>query len=115
MSDIDPERFRLTGELAKPGMRRAKRKSLPFAQVPLDRLTNRQRDSILPPRTRLWLYLLIKSRAGRNPVRLTNPKAAEIGLDRYAKARALAHLRRAGFVAVEQRGKEAPVVTVLAL
>jgi hypothetical protein len=113
VSDIDPERFRLTGDLAKPVMRRAKRKRVPFAQVPLDCLTDRQGDAIFPPRTRLWLYLLIKSRAGRNSVRLTNPKVAEIGLDRHAKSRALAQLRRAGLVSVVQQGSEAPIVNVM--
>jgi hypothetical protein len=47
-------------------------------------------------------------------VRLTNQMAGEIGLDRFAKARALAQLREAGLVSVTQRGREAPVVTVSA-
>jgi hypothetical protein len=85
-----------------------------FARTPLGWLTDRHRDAIFPPRTRLWLYLLIKTREGRKPVRLTNLLAAEIGLDRHAKARALAQLRRAGLVSITQQGFEAPVVTVLA-
>ena len=46
-------------------------------------------------------------------VRLTNSKAAEIGLDRHAKSRALAQLRQAGLVSVVQQGSEAPIVNVL--
>jgi hypothetical protein len=111
---IDPDRFRLTViplEPSKP--QRMPRSWERFARTPLGWLTDRHRDAIFPPRARLWLYLLIKTREGRKPVRLTNQMAVEIGLDRFAKARALAQLREAGLVSVAQHGLEAPVVTVL--
>jgi len=40
--------------------------------------------------------------------------AVAIGLDRHAKARALAQLKKIGIVAATQTGRQAPVVTVLA-
>lgn len=110
---IDPERFRFTADQTKHGVRHGKRKSVPFAKVPLDQLTDRRWDEIYPPRVRLWFYLVVKSRSGRNSVRLTNQKAAEIGLDRHGKSRALARLQSAGLVSVIQQGLEAPVISVL--
>jgi hypothetical protein len=66
---------------------RMKRSGVLFARTTLPWLTDPRLDAVYPPRTRLWLYLLIKTREGRKPVRLTNKMAAEIGLDRHAKDR----------------------------
>jgi hypothetical protein len=59
-----------------------------WAPVPLAELLDRGNDEIYPARTRLLLYLVIKSRRGQRPVRLTNEMAAEIGLDRRRKCEA---------------------------
>ena len=116
MPDIDPfdpERFRLGPGESNPVARRMQRSSVLFARSPRTWLTDRRWDAVYPPRTRLWLLLLIKSKEGRKSVRLTNEMAAEIGLDRHAKARALARLKKAGLVSVPPTGHEVPVVTVL--
>ena len=117
MSDIDPfdpRRFRLGPGKPTPVARRMQRSSVPFARSLLPWLTDRRWDAIYPPRTRLWLLLLIKSKEGRDSVRLTNSMAAEIGLDRHAKARALAQLKRVGLISVTQTGHKVPIVAVLA-
>jgi len=41
--------------------------------------------------------------------------AAEIGLDRHAKARALARLKKAGVVSVMHLGNEVPLITSVAM
>ena len=56
-----------------------------WAAVTLDELTDRCRDGIYPARTRLLLFLRIKSRRGQKPVTLTNAMAEEIGLSRQKK------------------------------
>jgi hypothetical protein len=111
---LDPERFRL--KVAPSGKsHRMKRSGVLFARTPLPWLTDRRLDTVYPPRTRLWLYLLIKTREGCKSVRLTNEMAAEIGLDRHAKARALARLKKAGLVSVMHLGNEVPLITSVAM
>jgi hypothetical protein len=108
---LDPERFRLkTAPPGKPS--RMKHSSVPFARVLLPWLTDRRFDGIYQPPVRLWLLLLIKTREGRIQVRLTNEMAAEIGLSRHAKLRALACLEEARLVSVTHFGKAAPLVQV---
>lgn len=107
---LDPERFRL-----QLGSNPPKPARLPFARTWLPCLTGREWDDVYPPRTRLWLLLLIKSREGRRPVRLTNKLAQEIGLDRYAKTRALARLERAGLVSVTRFEGKMPLVNITAV
>lgn len=84
-----------------------------WASVPLAELTDRRNDGIYPARARLLLYLAIKSRRGQKPVRLTNEMAAEIGLDRPLKCKALRYLESQGCVTVVQVGQQAPWVTLL--
>jgi hypothetical protein len=121
IAPLDPELFRLNVPASEPGKpepskpQRMKRSSVSFARTPLPWLTDPRWDAVYPPRTRLWLLLLIKTREGCKPVRLTNAMVGEIGLDRHAKARALAQLKRAGLVSMVQTGNEAPLVTVRAV
>ena len=56
-----------------------------WAAVTLEELTDRRRDGTFSARTRLLLYLRIKSRRGQKPVVLTNTMTEEIGLDRQAE------------------------------
>jgi hypothetical protein len=83
-----------------------------WAAVTLEELTNRRRDGTFSARTRLLLYLRIKSRRGQKPVVLTNTMAEEIGLDRRQKRICLNYLEACGDVAVERQGKRSPVVSV---
>ena len=83
-----------------------------MGSVPLEELTDRQRDGTYSARTRLLLYLRIKSRRGQKPVVLTNAMAEEIGLDRHQKRICLNYLMDCGDIDVERQGKRNPVVTV---
>jgi hypothetical protein len=83
------------------------------APVPLAELLDRGNDEIYSARTRLLLYLAIKSRRGQRPVRLTNEMAAEIGLDRRRKCEALRYLESQGRVTVVQVGQHVPWVYLL--
>lgn len=76
-------------------------------------LTNPVWRSFYPAKTRLLLYLRIRSNRGRWPVRFTNAMAAEIGLDRAAKSRCLHQLEADGLIEIEQAGKSTPVVKLL--
>ena len=72
-------------------------------------LDSRYRD-ILSPKTPLYLFLQIKTRDGRKPVRLTNATAADLGLDRHHKSRYLHELEKIGAVRVERSGLAVPLV-----
>jgi hypothetical protein len=76
-------------------------------------LLDRGNDEIYSARTRLLLYLAIKSRRRQRPVRLTNEMAAEIGLDRKRKCETLRYLESRGRVTVVQVGQHAPWVYLL--
>ena len=84
-----------------------------WASVPLAELLDRGNDEIYSARTRLLLYLAIKSRRGQRPVRLTNEMAAEIGLDRRRKCEALRYLESQDRVTVVQVGQHVPWVYLL--
>jgi len=84
-----------------------------WASVPLAELTDRRNDGIYSARTRLLLYLAIKSRRGQRPVRLTNEMAGEIGLGRQLKCETLRYLESQGRVTVVQAGQQVPWVTLL--
>jgi hypothetical protein len=45
-------------------------------------------------------------------VKLTNVALASNGVDRKGKKTALSQLRKAGLIAVEERGSRSPIVTV---
>jgi len=83
-----------------------------WASVPLAELTDRRRDGTYSARTRLLLYLRIKSRRGQKPVVLTNTMAEEIGLDRHQKCVCLGYLEAQGDISVERAGRKNPIVTV---
>jgi hypothetical protein len=84
-----------------------------FAAVPLDWLSDRRWDEVFPTRLRLYLYLVIKSRRGQKPVRLTNAMAAEIGLTKQSKMRTLRWLEARGFLRVVSRGSRTPLIDIL--
>ena len=94
----------------------AKARATPlWAKVPLEHLLNRQLDDLLyPARTRVLLFLMIKSRRGKQPVVFTNAMAAMIGVSRWQKNRHLKTLVSLGLVTVAWSGHASPVVTVVA-
>jgi hypothetical protein len=115
---FDPERFRLTpeqqaaiGATNKPKSRR--RQQGKFVQVP--ELWREQLVSIDAHAAtyRVALHLLYEAwRADSRYVKLTNGALAKLRVSRFSKARALAQLRKAGLIAVEQRPGSNPIVTV---
>ncbi len=101
-----------TSKLRQPPKRLPRTPGL-WAPVTLEELTNRHHDGIYSARTRLLLYLRIKTKRGEREWRLTSEQAAEIGLDRREKSRSLRYLEQHGYVSVSQRGHQVPVVMVM--
>ena len=114
--DFDPDKLRLpeyqTAAAAKPS--RMPRTNRPFAIAHLDLLVaGGALNVLLPAPARLYFHLQYASRRGARPVRLTNNDAAQLGLGRQAKSRALQFLEKHGIVSVERVGKRSPSVTIL--
>jgi hypothetical protein len=87
-------------------------RSRDFAKVQLAQLTDRKWNALFPERCRVYLYLVIQSRGGRRDVRFSNEMAAEIGLIRQSKQRALRWLEKAGLVEVQCLQSQVSVVRV---
>jgi hypothetical protein len=60
---------------------------------------------LFPPRSRLLLVLMYRSREGRKKVRLTAAIAAEAGIPNLDKSRYARELERQGLVRVEREGQ----------
>jgi hypothetical protein len=133
VNPLDPERFRLYVDPAKPDtpesqnsqQQRPKRPSaehmrrLPmlFVRVPVSWFTG---DDPRPcpfegPRGRLFLLLLHLSRWGQRPVILTTTVAEQIGLSRAVRWKHLRQLERDRWVAIERNGNKAVVVRPIVL
>ena len=98
-----------TGRLRKRG-------PLPvlWVRIPLPWFTRPHRGRWrLSPSTRLLCLLLHETGEGQRPLLLSNQRAAEIGLSRFAKRRALAELEADGFVRVERADRNLPQVWLL--
>jgi hypothetical protein len=113
----EPAALSATGVLKVRPARKAKRLQQDtdylWAQVPLWQLVDRSWDSFYPPKTRVLLYLRIRSHHGKYCVRFTNQMAAEIGLDRFQKSRYLRGLEALGLVAITRNGRSTPEVAVV--
>jgi hypothetical protein len=90
----------------------ASRKPL-WAKIQLADVLDRHQDVTYAAHIRLLVYLTVNSHDFRRVVRLTNRMAAEIGLTRVQKFKALRRLEVHGYVTVERCGQDVPVVTVL--
>src|SRR6516165_10884512 len=80
------------------------------APVTLAKLLDRRYHGLFPPRTRMYLYLQIKTRNGRDPIRLTDAMAIALGLYRGSKATCLRQLEAAGVVRVTRDQLLSPLV-----
>ena len=105
----------LTPRAPSSSPRRRQRSTESFARIPYAKgLALHQHDigsagwTIL-----LELDRLILEARGRNPVSLTNHHLRQYGVDRAGKWRALRKLEAAGVIAIERRGREAPLITHL--
>jgi hypothetical protein len=62
---------------------------------------------------RVALHLLREAwRTGNRTLKLANEVLARKGVDRMGKMRALQQLRKAGLIAVQERPKKSPIITV---
>jgi len=108
---FDPSRFRLDGEQpAKPRQRRTRQRFVMVPNMWVEQLAMvRAHGSTY----RVAFHLLERAwRSGVATVKLSNPMLAKAGVGREGKAVALRELRKAGLIAVEQRPRKAPVITV---
>jgi hypothetical protein len=72
-------------------------------RIELSELLDSRCHALYPPKTRLYLYLRVKTENGRKPVRLTGAMVADLGLDGQGKGRYLHQLEAAGVVRVRSR------------
>jgi hypothetical protein len=86
-----------------------------FVRVPISWLTKPPREQPFQPRDRLFLYLLFRSHWGQRPVVVTGAFAAEVGISRQSKTQILYGLERTGWIRIERRGRQAPIVRVMVL
>jgi hypothetical protein len=84
-----------------------------FARVLAKHLADRRADRTFHARARLYCLLMIESREGRRPVRLTNAMADGIGLTRFQKLRHLQRLEEDGLVVIARDRNATPIVTFL--
>ena len=98
---------------SRPRPERLQRNSGLFGVAPLPWLVSP--DCPLAARWRLYFLLQLKSYQGTEPIRLTNDRAAELGLDRFCKRRHLRELEILGLVAVKRVGKKVPEVTLCSI
>jgi hypothetical protein len=110
--DIDALREIQTAAPAAPTFQRQrqKRNTEYFVRIPIERARPLKHLS----GTAWWLWIelewLVFKSHGRNPVKLTSHSTP--GLSRFAKARALQQLVRAGVIFIEQKPGCAPLVTL---
>jgi hypothetical protein len=115
---FDPEKFRITQERQSaigPTKPKPQRGSQPGKFVKVPELWREQLCKVRAHGStyRVALHLLHESwRTGNEAIKLTNVALAKVGVGREGKAIALKELRRAGLVAVEQRPRRSPIVTV---
>jgi hypothetical protein len=107
----------LLADLTHPKAKPSKPGRLPrtrglFTPVELEWLRDPARRGVFSAKVRLLLLVLVRSRRGARPVRLTNAMAAEVGVGRALKARCLQSLERDGFLSIQRSGRETIVVTV---
>ena len=79
-------------------------------RVALSELQDSRYHGLYPPKTRLYLYLKIKTENRRKPVRLTGAMVADLGLDGQGKGRYLRQLEAAGVVRVRRDRLLSPLV-----
>jgi hypothetical protein len=108
--ELIPAPPRSKSDQSEPGnpQRRGQKPRMPkidgkFAPVEPKRLQDRRYDIVYPPRTRLFLFIVARSKRGTAPFALTNVLAATLGLDRYHKSRLLGQLEQHGLVVITRR------------
>ena len=105
----------LTPKAFSGSPRRRQRSTESFARIPYAKGLPLHQHDIGSAGWTILLELdrLILEARGRNPVSLTNYRLRQYGVDRAGKWRALRKLEAAGVIAIERRGREAPLITHL--
>jgi hypothetical protein len=103
----EPERKPKVRKTTKPARPRLPRSDKPFTRVFHSWI------GLFPPRSRLLLVLIYRSREGREKVQLTAAIAAEAGIPSPDKSRYARELEQLGLVRVERDGQAVLTVTVL--
>jgi hypothetical protein len=80
-----------------------------FVHEDMKRLT-----SAFDTRSKVWTYILLHHRMGRGkPVVVRSAQLAKLGVDRFAKWRAMRSLERAGFIRIQCANGQNPRVELL--
>ena len=90
-----------------------RKKREPFALMPLAMAANMYKAINLPGATVVVALTYLAWKAEGKPFSFSNELLTRYGVSRSTKHRALAKLEAAGLIRQKQRGKEAPVITVL--
>jgi hypothetical protein len=109
---------RAAGEpaVAKPRRQKQQRDFIMVTRAQFDRLS--QAKCTTTERVFLHLLFLTVQKRGEHvlhskPVTMANAALERIGVDRFAKRRALLELEALGLITMEWRGKKSPIATVL--
>lgn len=117
---FDPERFKLppemAAELAKAKLKhkgKQPKRTEPFVQVPCRVIAKAVETLSTAQDLAILLHILHRAWAEKsNRVKLTSAALGALGITRWAKHRALRRLEEAGFVSVERRQRQNPIVTL---
>ena len=91
----------------------AKRKAHPekwYLKLPIRQVINQRNP--LPPQTRIWLWLLFKTKSGQRSVLFTTEDAEMLGVA-HNKMRDLRRLEARGLIKLTTRGTATVIVTVV--
>jgi hypothetical protein len=114
MNYVTRQGRRIAVETVETGITIRRRRAPPFVKVPLS-LAAALAKATKTPKAMLWMLLLYEAwRAKGKPFTLSNVKLARYGVNRERKRQALAEMKAAGLIMVEQKGKQSPIITFLA-
>lgn len=108
---FDPERLRCAEPAAPPKRPRIPLSSQPFVKMPkiwIEVLATIPKATAATYRVAFHLV----EEAWRSPDRTVKFTNAKVGVCRPAKYKAIADLRKAGLIAVQERGRKSPIITV---
>src|SRR3974390_2882383 len=113
MNYVTRQGRRIAVETVETGITIGRRRAPPFVKVPLS-VAAALAKATKTPKAMVWMLLLYEAwRAKGKPFTLSNVKLARYGVNRERKHQALAEMKAAGLIMVEQKGKQSPIITFL--
>jgi hypothetical protein len=116
MQDFDPAKLKLNPNCipsGPPAKKRTQRSKSQFVKLPMIWLESLAGIKASASTYRVAAHLLHEAwKSGERVIKLPNEALAKKGVGREGKAIALRELRKAGLVAVEERPRKSPLVTV---